>query len=522
MWYRASWLVCAIMATAAPLGARAADLRLGLALEPSSLDPHYHNYGGNRAFAPHVFESLVRMDAQQKPIPGLALSWAALDDRLWEFKLRPGVMFHDGTPLTAEDVAFSLARVPEVPNNPSSFNLYLGSLSKVEVVDPLTIRLHTAEPEPLLPVNLTAIAILSRKNGETARTEDYNSGKAAIGTGPYRLRSWSRSQSIALARNDAWWGGRPDWDNVQIRFIRVPAARVAALSAGDVDAIDRVPVGDVARITEDPRFRVTENPSPDAIGFMLDVTERVPPGITASDGQALAVNPLRDLKVRRAINMAIDRQAVVSRIMQTHAIITNQYMMPGEYGYSDQLPALRADPQGARRLLAEAGYPDGFRMTLQCQNDRFVNDAALCQAVAQMLTRAGIGAQPEVMPHAIFVGRANKREFSMFTYIWPLETGEPSGAFRNHLVTPARAEDRSSNRGGYRNPALDALVQQATRTIDPARREALLVEAADLAFTDVALLPMHRQVDVVAYANRFRVPQRGGGHFRAMDVEPAP
>ncbi|MFC0407087.1 ABC transporter substrate-binding protein [Roseomonas elaeocarpi] len=519
---RSLGLLCIALVDLMPLLAGAAELRLGLALEPSSLDPHYHNYGGNRAFAPHLFEGLVRMDAQQKPMPGLARSWVALDDTTWEFRLRPGVLFHDGTPLTAEDVAYSLARVPDVPNNPSSFNLYLGTLNKVEVVDALTLRLHTAEPEPLLPVNLSAIAILSRKNGEGAPTESYNTGRAAIGTGPYRLISWNRGQSISLVRNDAYWGGVPDWERVQIRFIRVPAARVAALSAGDVDAIDRVPVGDVARITEDPRFRITENPSPDAIGFMLDVTDRVPPGITASDGRLLTSNPLRNLKVRQAINLAIDRQAIVGRIMQGHAIATNQYMMPGEYGYSDRLPALRADPQGAHRLLAEAGFPDGFRLTLQCQNDRFVNDAAICQAVAQMLTRAGISAQPEVMPHAVWVGRANRREFSMFTYIWPLETGEPSGAFRNHLVTPTRMEDRSSNRGGYRNPALDALVQKATRTIDPAQREALLTEAADIGFSDVALLPLHRQVDVVAYSSRFRVPQRGGGHFRAMDVEPAP
>ena len=231
-----------------------ADLRLGLTVEPDTIDPHYHNFGGNKGLMPNLFEALTSIDANDKLQPGLALSWHLVDDATWEFKLRDGVTFSDGTPLTADDVAFTVERVPNVHSPVTDMAEYVKAIDRVEVVDPRTVRFHTKGPFPLAPEYLSAIGIVSRKHGEGAGNIDYNTGKAAIGTGPYRFVSWARGDRIVLARNATWWGGQAPWDNVTIRYIKNPASREAALLAGDVDLIDKVSVQDFAQLKSNPTF----------------------------------------------------------------------------------------------------------------------------------------------------------------------------------------------------------------------------------------------------------------------------
>ncbi|HEY6439890.1 MAG TPA: ABC transporter substrate-binding protein, partial [Acetobacteraceae bacterium] len=182
---------------------------MGLAVEPDSIDPHYHNFGGNKGLMPNLFEALTATDAQDHLTPDLAVSWRLIDDATWEFKLRPNVTFSDGAPLTADDVAFAIERVPNVPTTVTDMSEYVKPIARVEVVDPLTVHFHTKGPFPLAPEYLSAIGIVSRRHGEGASTPDYNSGKAAIGTGPFRFVSWARGDKVVLARNESWWGGRP-------------------------------------------------------------------------------------------------------------------------------------------------------------------------------------------------------------------------------------------------------------------------------------------------------------------------
>jgi peptide/nickel transport system substrate-binding protein len=308
---------------------------------------------------------------------------------------------------------------------------------------------------------------------------------------------------------------------VTIRYIRNPASRLAALLAGDVDLIDQLSVQDIARVKSDARFTVASGLSDDIIGFVFDKQDRSSPTITGNNDKPLPVNPFRDRRVREAVNIAIDRGAIRDRLMNGQSDPDNQYVKPGQYGYDPELPPIRFDPQVAKRLLTEAGYPDGFKLGVACQNDRFVSDAAICQAIAQMLTRVGISTTPEVMPHAVWVPRANKHEFSLFTYFWTIDTPEPSIMLISQLATPDAARGRGAfNRGMYSNPEFDSVLDRALVTLDRDAREALLIKATDIAFRDYALVPLHHQFNIEAMAKRVRHTPRIDGRIRAAEITP--
>ena len=226
-------------------GARAADLRVGVAALSTSADPHFYNLAANLTLSLHLFDRLTQRTPDSKLQPGLALSWAPVSDTVWEFRLRPGVHWSDGVPFTADDVAFTVERARNVPSSPSSFAGFLRAIGRVEVMDPLTVRFHTAAPAPNVPIDLAQVAIVSRHAGEGASTDDYNSGKAAIGTGPYKLVSFERGNRAVLVRNEEWWGPKPEWEHVTFRGIPVAGARLAALLAGDVDLIDAPPLSNI-------------------------------------------------------------------------------------------------------------------------------------------------------------------------------------------------------------------------------------------------------------------------------------
>ena len=518
---RRLWHVLTVLVITALTPATAAELRLGLTVEPDSIDPHVHNFGGNKSFMPNVFEALTTTDAHDHLVANLAASWRMIDDTTWEFRLRPDVRFSDGSALTADDVAFTIARVPVVPTTVTSFAEYVKPIDGTEVIDPLTIRLHTAVPFPLAPEYLSTIGIVSRRHGETAQPSDYNTGKAAVGTGPFRFVSWARGDRLVMSRNDLWWRGAVAWDRVTIRYVKNPASRLATLLAGDVDLIDQLSVQDLARVRGDTRFTVVSGVANDIVGFVFDLQDRSSPKIADNDGRPLPVNPFRDQRVRTAVNLAIDRDAIRDRIMNGQSLPHNQFMLPGQYGYDPDLPPLRFNPAEAKRKLADSGYTDGFRLTMDCQNDRFVNDAAICQAVAQMLTRVGIATTPEVMPHAVWVPKANRHEFSFFTTFWTIDTPEPSVMLISQLATPDAARGRGAfNRSTYSNAAFDATLDQALTTTDAKAREKLLVRAIDIAGRDQAQVPLHRQFNIEAMDRRFKHLPRNDGHMLAADIQP--
>jgi len=277
-------LIAALLATPAS----AAEVAIGLKTEPSSIDPHFAILGANQQISEQIFDTLVGRDETLRPKPALAISWRLVDETNWEFKLREGVVFHDGTHFTAEDAAFSIARAPAVPNSPASYAPYVSHIAEAAAVDPATLRIRTKGPYPTLPLDLSEIYIVSKHAAEHATTDDFNTGKAAIGTGAYRFVEWQPGQRIVLARNEAYWGPKPAIERPVFRVLPSDPARVAALLAGDVSLIESVPPADLAQLRKNPAVALWSAPSTRLIYLHMDTARAETPFATDKAGKTLA------------------------------------------------------------------------------------------------------------------------------------------------------------------------------------------------------------------------------------------
>ncbi|MBR0652795.1 ABC transporter substrate-binding protein [Roseomonas terrae] len=510
-----SRIAAAVMAGAFSLCAStvmAQTLTIGSAAPVTTIDPHFHNVGPNNALTMHIFDRLVERDGRARPHPSLAASWRVVSDNVWEFKLREGVTWHDGRPFTADDVVFTFSRVPNVPNSPGGFQGFLRAITRVEVVDPHTLRLHTASPHPLMPLDLASVSIIARHAAEGAGTEDFNTGRAAIGTGAYRLISYRSGDRVEMARNPNYFGGAEPWERVSYRIVNNDAARTAALIAGDLDLIEQVPTSDLARLRRDNRVTITEIPSLRTVYMAPDYSrDGNTPLITDNAGNPLPVNPFKDARVRRALSMAINREALVERVMEGAATATAQWLPEGAFGYNASVRPRTFDPDAAKRLLAEAGYPDGFRLTMHTPNDRWPNDARLAQAVAQMWTRIGVRVQVEALPWTAFVPRRARIEYAMQMAAWGSSTGEGSNFLINTLATNNRQLlTGANNNARFSGPAFDALAARGSSTLDDERREAIWHEAVALYAEEEPL------IQLVQYVNTWAV-RRGLTHDPRMD-----
>lgn len=480
----------------APLGraAQSAEnhLRIGMGADVTSIDPHFANIAPNNAVGWHVFDALANVDADTRLVPGLATSWKAIDDTTWEFTLRKGVRFHDGSAFDARDVEASIRRASDIAQKGGQFGSFVRAIQKIDIVDPHTIRFKTATPHAVLPRDLNSIFIVPRSVA-AAGSDDFNAGKAAIGTGPFKLQSFARGDRIELVRNDTYWGDKQRWDRVTLRILPQDAPRLAALLANDVDAIENVPTSDAGRLDKDKRVRVERKVSWRTLFLHLDQYRDAPPGVTDRNGKPLAANPLRDPRVRAALSLAIDRKALVERVMESMALPASNLVAPPVFAHDPGIKVPAYDPQAARKLLAEAGYPDGFRLTLAAPNNRYVNDEQIAQAVAQMWTRIGIApARVETMPAATYFTKARNGEFGVALLGWGSFAGDL--ALRSLLATPAPEKGMGTwNWGRYANPRLDKLIEQSLATVDEAKRETLAREAMGVAMRDHAVIVLHHQ-----------------------------
>jgi peptide/nickel transport system substrate-binding protein len=505
--------------------ARAQTLRMGVGAQITSIDPHFHNLAPNNAFAAMVFGRLLETDGAGNLAPSLATSWRAVGEDVWEFKLREGVTFHDGTPFTADDFAFTVERIPQVLNSPGSFRTYTNAIKRVEVVDAHTLRVHTNGPYPLLASDLALVPLLSRKIHTGATTERFNSGELAIGTGPFRLTQFRHGERADLARYDGFWGDKPHWARVDYRIITSAPTRASSILAGDVDFIDQVPTADVERLRASKQVVLSETSSLRYMYLAFDHSRTgATPFVTTLDGKPIDPNPLKDVRVRRALSLAIDRDAIVRHVMEGVAVPINQVVPPGTYGYTPELSAPKADQAEARRLLAEAGFPNGFAITLHGSNDRYPNDAKITQAIGQMWTRAGVRTAIDVAPFGTFVQRASRQEFSAFLVSWGNATGDPTPALRSTLATFDASRGLGSvNRGRYSNPEFDNGLIAAMRELDSAKRERMLQQITNIAIgQDVAVVPLHMQKNVWAMRPGLRHDGRVDESTRAQDVHPVP
>ncbi|MEA2776489.1 MAG: peptide/nickel transport system substrate-binding protein [Acetobacteraceae bacterium] len=515
------FFLLAVLGVVAVPGA-AQTLNVGVGGAFTSMDPHYHNLGPNNVLTSYVFSGLVRFDPKFTPEPDLATSWTTVSPNVWEFKLREGVTFTDGSPFTADDVVFTLGRIPTVLNSPSSFNFAVKPISKIEVIDAHTLRFHTTEPQPLMPYNLANVRIVSRKNGEGAGTGDYNNLKAAIGIGPYRVTDFIVGDHAVLRRNDSWWDKKPAWETVNYRAIANNASRDAALESGDVDVIDQVPTRDVAQLRKNPKLSILAVAGQRLIYLFVDTQRASTPFAADLAGKPMAENPLRDVRVRKALSLAINRDGIRDRIMDGFAAPTGQLTPQGASGYDPSVKPDPYDPAQAKKLLADAGLANGFGLTLHGPNDRYVNDSAIVEAIAQGWTRIGVKTAVDTMPSATFFSRALRAEFSVDLTGWASDSGEASSNLIQIIASsnPEKGRGAIINPAHYANAAMDALIERAVATIDPAAREDLYRQAMREAMPDQPVIPIHHQVNVWAMRKGLTMRERMQEGVRAWEVRP--
>ncbi len=528
-------LTCAACA-ATP--AFAQSLKIALAAEPTSADPHYHKMTQNDALSAHVYSTLVGRDANMKLVPALATSWKTIDEMMWEFKLREGVKFSNGKPFTSEDVLFTICRTL---NNESNVAMSYTDMTKrivsVHTPNAYTVLIKMAEPYPLLPAELARnlpilwngivphgkLSFEPKKGcgvtGPWPGAADFNNLKAAIGTGPYALKSYSKGSGIELVRNENYWGTKPQWKSV--KFLPVPNAgpRLTGLLSGDFDVIENPAARDLPRIKDNPKFGYVATPSTRLIFFQPDAGRNPSPFVKAPGAKPEAANPLQDLRVRRAISMAIDRKAITGRIMDGMATAAYQYMPDGMFGALPKAPEIKYDPEQAKKLLAEAGYPDGFELTLSTTNDRYINDSQVAQAVAQYLSRIGIKTTVDAMTASMYFSKRAKRDFSFSIGGWPSETGEASALFHLWVTsTDAPKGYGTSNYGGFSNAEFDKVYREAAMTVDTAKRQKMLQQSTQIALDNVPLIPLHFESTIWAFRQGLTYEGRRDQYTLAMSV----
>jgi peptide/nickel transport system substrate-binding protein len=474
---------------------RAADVTIGRATEHSSLDPHFSLLGNDYSTADNMFESLINFDEKLRVEPRLALSWELLDPLTWKLILRRGVKFHDGTELTAEDIAFSLNRARSVPNSPAPWTSFVRAAKTFEVADKHTLIIHTHAPTPLLLDMIGRIHVVPAHLGPQVTTDDFSAGRAVIGSGPYRFRSVAPGDKVVMTANTEYWGAAPEFRTVTLKFLSNPASRSAALLSGSVDVIEQIPPSDIGLFQNRTDVTLYSAVSTRLIYLAMDQGRDQSPYVTDRDGKPMTVNPLKDRRVRLALSKMINRQAIAERVMVGAAEPAGQIVPDGMGGHNPDLKPMAFDPEGARKLLKEAGYPDGFGITVHGSNNRFPNDSQLTQALGQMFQRGGLRVNAvEVYPYNVYAPGATQRKYSLFHFSYGSVSSSALNGLTGVLATWDAAKGTGSlNRARYSNQAFDDALALATTELDTDRRNQLLAEATRIAMEDAGILPLYWQ-----------------------------
>ena len=481
-----------------------------------TFDPHAQNEGPTNTAVLQVYEPLVARDAKMRLIPSLAVSWKPVKPTVWEFKLRRGVTFHDGTPFTADDVVFTYNRV-KLPT--SDFKNYLGGVKGVKKVDAHTVQIETNGPNPILPNQLTQIGIMSAawaKKNKVETPQDFKNKEEnfavrnANGTGPFALKLREPGVRTIMVRNAKWWGWKEAGGNVdEIVYtpIKNAATRVAALLSGQVDFVLDPPFQDLPRIRRDAKLKTIQVAQIRTIFLGLNIGAKE---LATSDVKGK--NPFADRRVReamyRAINMAAIQRVVMRGLAQPAGIITS----PGVNGYTAALNRrLKYNRKKAIALMKAAGYPNGFSVRLDCPNDRYNNDEKICQAVVGMLARIGVKVNLEAITKARHFPKIQKKTTDFYMLGWGVPTLDSHYVF-NYLYR----SDGPWNATGYNDPQVDKLTKAMPVTVDLAKRNAMIAEAWKKARSAIVYIPLHHQVIVWGMSKKLTIPIRADDqpHFK--------
>ncbi|WP_106205793.1 ABC transporter substrate-binding protein [Aliiruegeria haliotis] len=465
-----------------------------------TLDPHAQNEGPTHALAHQIYEPLLIRDMTGQMVPALATEWGpnADDPNVWTFKLREGVTYHDGAAFDSEDVLFSLERAQ---SEDSDMKELLNSIKEVRAPDASTIEIETDGPNPILANNLTNLFIMDKgwaEANDVVKVQDFEGGEEtfasrnANGTGPYKLTSRAPDSLTELEAFDGYWGkGEFPLEITKIKYtpIKNAATRVAALLSGEVDFIQDVPVQDLGRVDADENLKVIKAPQNRVIFFGLNLGDD---DLTTDDVEG--ANPFADKRVRQAMNMAINREAIMKVVMRDQSIPAGVAMPPFVNGWTEALDTIPSnDIEAAKALVAEAGYGDGFTVTLHCPNDRYINDEAICQAAVGMMAQIGITVNLDAKPKAQHFPQINNLETDFYMLGWGVPTYDSEYIF-NFLVH-TKTENRGSWNGTrYSNPDIDAKIVSLASETDLAKRDATIAEIWAAVQDEILYLPIHHQV----------------------------
>jgi peptide/nickel transport system substrate-binding protein len=462
-----------------------------------TFDPYAQNESFNNTFNSYVYESLVQYDKKFDVVPQLAVKWEQMGPTQWRFHLRPNVKFHEGEPLTADDVVFSFNRQM---SKRSMMKAYLSGIGEAKKVDDMTVDIITSGAAPVLLRQLTDVRIMSKswcEKHNVVEVQDYLQKEEtyavghANGTGPYVLKSREPDVKTVLDANPAWWG-KMEGNVTEIVYtpIKSAATRTAALLSGEIDFALDPPLQDLPKLKSDPNIKVVEGEENRTIFIVMD-QKRDELQYSSVKGK----NPFKDLRVRQALYTGIDIETIKRTLMRGLSIPTGELITPQVYGYfkeANKRPAY--DVNKAKALLKEAGYPDGFEVTLDCPNDRYINDALICQALTSMWAKIGLKVKLDAMPKAQFFAKINKHDTSLYMLGWAVATFDAQDALINLVHTPDGKGNGEYNDGSYSNPKMDALIDQMKSEGDVKKRLEMIHEALMLHTQDVAHLMLHQQI----------------------------
>jgi peptide/nickel transport system substrate-binding protein len=454
--------------------------------EAATLDWHMHCDKNAHEPDRQIFDTLLRRNLKTLRLEGnLAESWRVVNDTTWQFKLKRNVKFHNGEPFDAAAVKFSIERMLN-PKQGAPGRTSIATIDHVDVVDPYTVNVITKAPFPLLPVRMSpghcgTVGMVPPKY--LAEVGDAGFAVKPVGTGPYKFVEWVKDERLVLEANKDYHRGAPAIDRLTFRPIPELTTRVAALLSGQADLVSDIPPDQTGKIRSSSTAHI-EISTLGGFVIMVKMTNYLTPG------------PWQDVRVRKAINYAIDMDTIIKTVLEGHGQVLGVPLEKEAFGFNPSIKWYGYNPERAKALLREAGYANGFEMTLHVPNRRYMNDIEVMQAMAQMLTKVGINAKVEVWEQSIYTTKWRKRELlPAYMTAWG-----GAGVFDGDLLTSSL--NSKSALAIYKNEALDKMLEEAQATSDPERRKAIYFKAQELIYEEAPIIKAYQQAHIFGVSNR--------------------